>query len=341
MPRAAVTALALALAALAGQPAAAFEPLGGYFIALEACTTGRSIAQSREAGQPETEIRRAYDILGQNRAEPTHFQIRMPEIAAGPDRWVAVDCGVHAVAQATASPPPDDRRPPHRGRYPLPPVTTESTDNLLVASWQPAFCETAPGRGKTECRALNAGETPRAASHFSIHGLWPQPNGTFWCGVDPDHVNQGRWERLPEPETDGDTARELAEVMPGVASNLHRHEWIKHGSCYGAEGGADEYYDDTLWLMEQLNASAVQDLFEANIGARITLEEIRAAFDDSFGAGAGDRVRLKCSSGNIQELWIHMDGVIVAGDTPLGDLMRAARPVTSRCSSGHVDPAGL
>ena len=56
--------------------------------------------------------------------------------------------------------------------------------------------------------------------------------------------------------------------MPGTRSALHRHEWLKHGTCYGDT--AEEYFADALQLMAELNASPVRALLAARIGGRVT-----------------------------------------------------------------------
>lgn len=130
--------------------------------------------------------------------------------------------------------------------------------------------------------------------------------------------------------------------MPGSQSGLDRHEWIKHGTCYGTD--EREYYADSLDLMLALNTSEVVELFAGNIGKRITLAEIRAAFDASFGRGAGDRVAMDCiEDGNrilITELRIALTGEIT-GPYDIGPLMLAANPLDSECRSGQVDAVGL
>ena len=50
-----------------------------------------------------------------------------------------------------------------------------------------------------------------------------------------------------------------------------------------------------LAVIGAINASKVRDLFAGAIGRSLTQDEIRAAFDESFGAGAGERVRVSCS----------------------------------------------
>jgi len=132
--------------------------------------------------------------------------------------------------------------------------------------------------------------------------------------------------------------------MPGTASNLYRHEWIKHGTCYGGAGGAGEYFGDMIWATQEINASAVKALFAENIGNSLTLEDIRYSFDTEFGPGTGERVSVFCQVDGgrhlITELRIHL-GSVIDRDTPMSDLLASYSPVPSGCAKGIVDPSGL
>nr|WP_242531677.1 hypothetical protein [Salipiger thiooxidans] len=100
-------------------------------------------------------------------------------------------------------------------------------------SWQPAFCESKPS--KIECRQLNDGLLPVTEAQLSLQVLWPPPNGNFYCGVlaaEKALDKPDSWEQLPAPVLDDVTAERLAVAMPGTASHLDRHEWIKHGTCF-------------------------------------------------------------------------------------------------------------
>ena len=126
--------------------------------------------------------------------------------------------------------------------------------------------------------------------------------------------------------------------MPGAISQLDRHEWTKHGTCYGQD--AETYFRQSLALLGQLNASEVRRVFESNIGKRLRAEEVRSAFDRAFGPGTGERVRLECDpDGQITELRIGLKGAITDGSV-LGDLIRAAPTRTVGCRGGWVDRAG-
>jgi len=222
---------------------------------------------------------------------------------------------------------------------------SESEDNLLALTWQPAFCEYRPN--KPECIRLNAGQLPVAARQLSLHGLWPQPKGNDYCGVlaaDRALDENGDWADLPDPGVDAATEAELKTAMPGTASFLHRHEWVKHGTCYRAAGGGDEYFDDALRLMEEINRSAVGAFLADRVGREVATRDIREKFDAAFGPGTGERVAFTCRKDGerllIREVRIGLRGVI-ATDAALGDLIRAAAAVPIGCGRGIVDPAGL
>ena len=132
--------------------------------------------------------------------------------------------------------------------------------------------------------------------------------------------------------------------MPGTASFLERHEWIKHGTCHRAAGGADEYYDDSLLLVDAINGSAVAALLAERVGGELETAELRQAFDAAFGPGAGERVQVQCAGDGgrtlVRELTIATSGVIGPDGDP-GALMRAAAPLSAGCPRGVIDPAGL
>ena len=330
----------LAFLTLTAAPAFAFEKLEGYFIAFEACGAYQSKNKLANPGSVETEPFRAYEIKGINKKGGDFFQMRMPDAPVTTDRWVHVDCGLHVVRADT----------PIGGGLGddvviTPPPGGESQHHLLALSWQPAFCESKPG--KTECRQLNDGLLPVTETQLSIHGLWPQPRGNDYCGAPQALVNLDkarRWSELPDVPMDDDTREALEVAMPGTASFLERHEWIKHGTCHLGNGGSDEYYDDTLRLTETINTSAIGAFLADHVGARVETRDIRDRFDEEFGAGAGERVQFQCSGDGgrtlIRELHIHLRGVIDEnGD--LSALFAAGDPVSLGCSSGIIDPAGL
>lgn len=215
----------------------------------------------------------------------------------------------------------------------------QRTQYVLAISWEPAFCEGAAG--KPECSSQTRDRID--ASHFSLHGLWPQRMDFCDVSRDLQLLDSDRaWDELPSPDVDRDTRAALDIAMPGTRSQLENHEWLKHGTCYGSD--ADEYFDDALAMLSAVNGSAVRELFAASIGRKLTQTQIRAAFDKSFGTGAGLRVRVACErDGNrriISELTIGLTGDI-GGAGDYRRLTMAARPTDGGCDEGIVDAVGL
>ncbi|SMX27546.1 Ribonuclease I precursor [Pelagimonas phthalicica] len=322
-------------------PAYSQEPLEGWFIATEQCEAYQSKNRLTNPGDIVLIDHVAYDMIGINRPGGDWYQIRIDDAPVTTVRWVNKTCGVHVVAAdsggGSGGTAPVEDFEPQEG--------VEATDLLLALSWQPAFCEMKPS--KTECVQVNDGLLPITETQLSLHGLWPQPRGNDYCGVS-DEIRQldkdRRWSELPAPELDDDTRERLAVAMPGTASFLDRHEWIKHGTCFFGDRNGDEYYDDTLYVLEAINRSEVGTLFAQNVGGTVTAEQIRAAFDTSFGAGAGERVQINCKGDQgrvlIQELKIALGGEITE-QSDVGALIRAGTVQSVGCPSGVVDPAGL
>jgi len=224
------------------------------------------------------------------------------------------------------------------------PASADQPEHVLAISWQPGFCETQPRI--PEC--IDQDRSGREHDHFSLHGLWPQPFGTFYCGVPPDTIaldsSPARWRQLPAVDLPADLRLALNQAMPGTRSALDRHEWIKHGTCYGR--GPELYFRDSLRLLAQVNASPLRSLFVENIDRQLTLRAVRAAVTAHFGPGSGDRVDLVCRRERagprtvIVELRLHLGGPILP-DTPLAELLRRGPPASATCRRGFVDPVGF
>jgi len=321
---------------LASLPASAQVKLSGTFTAEKDCPALVSIKKGTNPDNASVSSGQAYDLLGKNKDDATHYWITVPE-AKPAQRWVAVGCG--SIGSADAAPPvtpPDDKSKDKTA------VKPGSQLYVLALSWEPAFCEELPD--KAECKA----QTPQGfdATHLSLHGLWPQPRRIAYCNVstaDIDADGNHHWEDLPEPDLSPATKAALDKVMPGTQSVLERHEWTKHGTCYPG-GNADQYFRDAIRMAEAVNDSPVQALFAQRIGQKVSNAEIRAAFDQAFGQGAGQRVRLSCKNDGgrqlIVEMTVGLKGDISSG-TSVADLIAAAGPTDPGCPGGIVDPAGL
>lgn len=332
--RRAVCAVMLIVCALRAE---AMEPLEGWFVAREACAAYHSKNKLSNPGSVSLKPQARYALRGTNAPARDWVQIVVPGAPVSTARWVPRDCGL---------PSPQPEQPTRsNARAETDRPTEVATDLVLALSWQPAFCETRPEL--PECFSLNAGSLPGSDSRFSLHGLWPQPRSAVYCGV-PERLialdQKGRWNDLPAPSLDEDTRARLDLAMPGTASHLDRHEWIKHGTCYFGGRGGDAYFDASLALLEAVNMSAVARLFAGRHDRPVRSAEVRAAFDKSFGPGAGERVEMLCLDDDgkrlVHELRIHFRGTIGV-DADIGALMRAAPRRPQGCQSGIVDRAGL
>jgi ribonuclease T2 len=88
----------------------------------------------------------------------------------------------------------------------------------------------------------------------------------------------------------------------------------------------------------------VRSLFAGRIGQDVTESEVKQAFDDSFGKGAGDRVRMRCQKAGarsvITGLTIGLSGDVSA-NAGLSSLILAAGDTDFKCAKGTVDAAGI
>ena len=316
--------LILLVGGLASVTADAEVLLEGYFIARKVCPAFQSIKQETNPGNAQTEIARAYDLHSKNAEVASHFLVEFPGVQPS-RRWVAVSCGQHVVLAGKPGPGEGGAK-----------------SYVLAVSWQPGFCETKPE--KPECASMTPDRFD--ATHFSLHGLWPQPRSNVYCNVAQAQITldeDRRWNELDPLELTPETRASLDVVMPGTMSGLHRHEWVKHGSCYG-DGSPEKYFRDSLALIDALNASGVQDLFETNIGQDITTAAISTAFSAGFGLEAGERVTFMCKEDQgrklITEMQLQLRGTI-SENPDLGELLLAGSRVGRVCSAGVIDPAGF
>ena len=214
------------------------------------------------------------------------------------------------------------------------------TDFVLAISWEPAFCEAMPS--KAECKAETA--TSYDATHFSLHGLWPQPRSKAYCGVsDTDKASDKAhsWTALPAVDVTPATRTALDKDMPGTKSALERHEWIEHGTCAGVS--QEVFFTRATLFADTIANSAVGALFASHIGQRLEGSDIRKAFDTAFGAGAGDRVRISCETHNgrglLSEITIGLSGDVMH-DGSIGEPIAAAGKTSPGCAGGIVDAVG-
>jgi ribonuclease T2 len=194
----------------------------------------------------------------------------------------------------------------------------------------PTFCKL--HKNKTECKEKF--HSSYFENHFALHGLWPQPRRNTYCDTEKyikKLDRRGRWESLPKLELSTELRYELEKAMPGYKSFLHRHEWIKHGSCYGKN--ETEYFSTSIRLLREINESKVQEFFSNNIGKRIYIDKVRDIFNDTFGRDAGKRISLRCKSGYIAEVWLNLLGNI-DGEADIKNLLKDSDKSSASCRNG-------
>lgn len=201
---------------------------------------------------------------------------------------------------------------------------------ILAASWHPGFCKTRPEA--PECKQL--GRADKAATQFSLHGLWPVGKKT--C----KETKGGKWLDMPAVALPVALSLRLTDSMPGVASGLDRHEYASFGPCNGLN--AEEYYAAALDLLDQLNGSPLRSLFVDRMGKTISAKEIRTALVGQPEALAG-AVSLRCRTVGGERFVTGVGialGAAVVKDRSQG-LGALARVSTGKdCEEGIVAAAG-
>ncbi|MEB8433420.1 ribonuclease T2 [Cocleimonas sp. KMM 6892] len=330
-----LTLYSFCMVLFSASPAYAKKP-NQCFEIQKSCPAFQSFRKKTNPGNVTVTEGNSYSII-QKSKKGTHYRVRIEGIDRQ-ERWIDSRCGIKTDQCGISN----NNKNALKTIVSKPGKTkAKSGQYLLALSWMPTFCESKSR--KKECRSL--GENRYDATHLSLHGLWPQPRANAYCGVsdtDKGIDRNKRWHLLEPLKLSHETVKKLAFVMPGYASNLHRHEWIKHGTCYGTD--ADTYYQHSIALTQKINESAVGRLLSKNIGRKVSLKQIRQSFDSSFGKGAGKKVDLRCDrKGRISELWINFTGVVTdkaAEDLDVSRLMKSAIDAGSTCFKGYVDRAG-
>jgi ribonuclease T2 len=211
-----ISIVAFAVAGLlASAPAVAQVKLSGLFVAKQACPAVQSIKKQTNPGDVKLEPGKGYKLIAANNTPATYYWIAVP--GADPNlRWVPVSCGSPAFDQPDVPP-----TSPATDTPPSAPPATAKAEYVLAISWEPAFCEGLPN--KTECQHQTA--TSYEATHFSLHGLWPQPRSKAYCNVaaaDQASDKAHNWDALPPVNLVPSVKAALDHVMPGTQSLLGR-----------------------------------------------------------------------------------------------------------------------
>lgn len=281
-----------------------FERVDGEFTAQKSCFAYSSIKKKTNSHQ--IELNKKYRVVGKNRANESHYQIVIDKSK----KWITKECG--RVNFSNTHSQKDSNK-----KY------------VLAISWQNSFCQL--NQKKPECKDRYDSES------FSLHGLWPEK---LFCNVNRElkKSTKSSWCKLPRLDLSRDVALKLSNVMPGTISCLHRYEWVKHGTCYS--DSPNEYYLESVSLVNQINSSYLKDFFKRNIGKKVNSSEIKKAFDRAFGKGSGDRIKINCKRGLITEIQINLKGEIEK-DTKIESLIKTAPKKSIGCKGGVIDAVGF
>lgn len=300
----------------------ASERIKGTFEVSKDCPAYRSI--SKQTGKVMLESGQKYKARQKNKPMPSHYQI---EISSKKLLWVSVECGTldGSASRVTSSSKPK-LAPEVKSKAKS---SRKAKHFLLAMSWQPGFCA---GHGrKKECRSAKRGDY--SSKHLSLHGLWPQPRDNAYCGVsnaDKAIDRRGRWDLLKPLKLSSKTKSELKKFMPGFSSNLQRHEWIKHGTCYSPD--PETYYADSIRLAKAIDKGSVDELITSLKGKKVSLKQVRKAMVDSFGKEAAKSVGLRCDrKGRLAELWIGLKGD--PATSSIEDMLKAGKKQSTNCRS--------
>ena len=184
-----------------------------------------------------------------------------------------------------------------------------SQENLLSVSIQQNFCRF--HKNKKECRTLYKNKF--AQNNFTLHGLWPQPRSRHDCSNRYDRLKSNLWS-------------ELKVKMPGVVSGLAKHEWRKHGSCYGKS--EREYFKDSLKLLDDVNKGELRDFIFSHKGKVVTKQQIKSVLKYPR------KVQLVCKRGYISEIRFSLKGDV--SKNSLEELQKGAKSLRGGCQRGKI-----
>lgn len=213
-------------------------------------------------------------------------------------------------------------------------VSDDTASSWLVLTWAPSFCIVEP-----ENTACESGEVTKIGQTFVLHGLWPQPRDRQYCGLPAEARNHES--ALPPVQLADGVRDRLRSATVDTVSLLH-HEWYTHGTC--AAVSPDTYFGDAATLTDEAR-KVLDPVLRDAAGGRLSLAAIRARIDETFGAGAGERVGLGCRTAAgtgavIVDVRLSLPPVVALrdadGTVSLGESLREGPPMPVQCRHGSV-----
>lgn len=142
-------------------------------------------------------------------------------------------------------------------------------------------------------------------SQFTIHGLWPQYTDGYptYCADDTFSVSSLEKNTLNQMNCEWDSYTTSTNF--GNNENFWGHEWEKHGTCsLSVLPTQEDYFSSTLKAHDTYDIDvALEDAGIDMAGSTVGTDDVQQALSDAFGVD----VVLKCTSGNIKEIWMCLE----------------------------------
>ncbi len=272
-------------------------------VATDSCSAYNNLKHTRNSGDIHLRVGQEYQILQQR---DNNYFIRVPN-AHPQNRWVDSSC-FEVNKNINSS-------------------QTTILDSVLVLSWQNTFCQT--HSYKKECKE------GYGKDRLVLHGLWPQPRDNQYCNIDKKLIyldKQKRWNALPKLNLDSKIIEMMKDYMPGFYSNLQRHEYYKHGSCYS--NNPNEYFKDALVLTKEAD-NTIGEFLRENIGKRVAFVNLQRYAVKAITPAIKYKISMHCKDGKLSEIWISLRGK----GGYLEDLVKDAKRLRTKCLNAYVTPS--
>ena len=162
-----------------------------------------------------------------------------------------------------------------------------STKNILALTWLNGFCKV----NSKEKVCSNRKLSDYSSKHFTLHGLWPEKKN--YCSTKPMNLSK-------------EFFKILEKYMPAAKFGFAKHEWRKHGTCFGTD--AKTYFLTSIKLTEQFNETLIAKYFKKHMGESLSLKNLRSLFSKVFGRKSTRKFQLICKKGYIVEIRINLKG---------------------------------
>ncbi len=303
----------------------------GELVAVAECEAYLSFRKQTNPGGIRLKPGVSYSVIEANKAVASWYRLYV-EGARPAQRWVNARCGTVSIQT--------------RSKSDVAKVGPCNTPGLadsfkLALSWHPAFCETKPN--KPECKADD--DRLYRAQNFTLHGLWPNKKE---CGIRYGFCGEIRrvirpFCDYPKLKLSVQTRMRLNSIMPSASegSCLQRHEWFKHGVCE-TNWDVNHYYEISIRLTREFNESGIAHWMRANVGRLVATSDFFSQVDKALGPGAHKRLQLKCSKGNLVDVYINLPSTLDQ-TRPLAQLVAQADEAPGNGCGGrfYIDRIGV